>query len=367
MLRRSLLLAGAVLLATNGLAAAQSSAPVPSGYPADYASLIEQSKSDPEIVVYSNLQLANWEKVSEGFKARYPWTTLTVVDLGSEVFERYYAESATNGRTADLILAGGADNWADFVAKAGAIDYTSPELAGLPDDAQTSPGIYTVTADPAVIVYNKQILSEAEAPKSLKALADLIGTRPDLKSRIVTQTTAVPFGRTAAWAWVQHNPDAWDTLAKIGPSTRVERAVGSILEKITTGEYALGFFVNGSALLTKMTDPAFVELIGWSFIEDGTPIVPRRIAIPNNAKNQSGAKLLLDYLLSHEGQVAFGMTGVTAYRTDVKQDEVAGYPYGAIVEQVGADNIAFEHDDAAYVAGREAFLEKMKSIFGQDK
>lgn len=363
MLRRHFLAVGAALMATTQLAWAQTAEGVPAGYPAEYADIIAESQKAPEVMVYSNLQLKNWEQVIAGFKARYPWTTVTLVDLGSEVFERYFAESGTNGRTADLIVAGGADSWLEFEQKAGAIDYKSPEIAEGAQYATLSPGIYTMATDPAIIVYNKMILPEAEAPKSVKGIAELVEKRPDLRNRVTTQSVAVPFGRTSAWAWVQHNADAWDTLAKLGPVTRPERAVGGILEKISTGEYVIGWSVNASALFQKLNDPAFTQLVGWSFAEDGTPIVPRYVSIPKNSRNQATAKMFLNYILSHEGQVAFGATGVTPFRADVKKDEVRDYSYSAIVDQIGEPMVAFDHDPQAYAAGRDAFVERWRSLF----
>ncbi|RYE29252.1 MAG: ABC transporter substrate-binding protein, partial [Hyphomicrobiales bacterium] len=227
--------AAAIVLAGNP-AWAQSQ--IPAGYPADYAALLEGSRSEPDTLIYSNLQLTNWAKVLQGFKARYPWTNVKIVDLGSETFERYYAETATGGRTADMILSGGVDGWHEFVQKSGAKPYASPEAPSLPAWAQNAPGVYTVACDPALIIYNKRIISEAEAPKSLHAIAELIKKRPDLMKRLTTQSVSVSFGRAAAWAWIQHNKDAWDILQTLGPATRPERAVGGILEKISTGEHA---------------------------------------------------------------------------------------------------------------------------------
>lgn len=367
MRRRDFLLAGAAVVGASLAKVAVAQESLPDGYPASYADVVKESQAAPDLIVYTNLQLANWSNVLAGFKAAYPWTDVKIVDLGSEVFERYYAETGTNGRTADLILSGGADNWADFVNKAGAVPYESPESGALPEGSMPYPGVYTVATDPAVIAYNKRIIPEAEAPKSVHAIADLLAKRPDFANRLTTQSVAVPFGRTSTWAWVQHNADAWDVFARLGPATRPERAVGGILEKISTGEYVVGWCVNASALFAKLREPAYSSVVGWSFIEDGTPIVPRRIAIPKNSARQATAKLLLDFVLSRNGQIAFGKTGVTPYRPDVKKEDVMDYTYGAIVAAVGAANVAFDRDDAAYIHGRDAFMERWRATFTQAK
>lgn len=367
MLRRHFLAAATLVVFASGPAPAQTPGSPPAGYPADYPALIEASRQEKDLVVYSNLQLSNWKDALEGFKALYPWIEVKIVDLGAETFERYYAESASGGRGADLIVSGGADSWVEFVHKDGPLPYVSPEASGLPAWSMPYPGVYTLATDPAVLVYNKRVIAEKDAPTSLHAVADLLARRPELKNRLSTQSVAVPFGRAAQWAWVQHNPDAWQVFDRLGPASRPERAVGTIIEKITTGEYALAWFVNASALFDKLRDPARRSLIGWSFIADGTPLVPRRLAVPRTARHAASARLLLDYLVSRPGQVAMGRTGVTAYRADVRKSDVLDYTYDAIVAEAGAAGIALERDDAAYAKGRDAFVERWRQSFATSK
>jgi iron(III) transport system substrate-binding protein len=211
------------------------------------------------------------------------------------------------------------------------------------------------------------VIPEKDAPRSLHGIAELLAKRPDLKNRLSTQNVAVPFGRAAQWSWAQHNKDAWTVFGALGPSTRPERAVGTIIEKITTGEYAMAWFVNASALFDKLRDPTRRSLIGWSFIEDGTPLVPRRLAIPATSKHNASARLMLDYLVSKPGQKAMGATGVTSYRSDVQKNEVLDYTYQSIVDEAGAANVALEQDDQAYAKDRDAFVARWRETFNQSK
>ena len=57
---------------------------------------------------------------------------------------------------------------------------------------------------------------------------------------------------------------------------------------------------------------------------------------------------MLDYIVSHDGQAAFGRGGLTAYRPDVRKDEVANYTLDSIAEAVGGQQnlmiIGFDPD-----------------------
>ena len=86
--------------------------------------------------------------------------------------------------------------------------------------------------------------------------------------------------------------------------------------------------------------------------------------------NKSGQGMLLDIVLGIVGAIVggllfslFGATGVTPFRADVKKDEVRDYSYSAIVDQIGEPMVAFDHDPQAYAAGRDAFVERWRSLF----
>lgn len=328
----------------------------------------EASRSEGELFVFTNLAAPQWTQSLKAFGALYPWVKVRIVDLGSEVFERYYAESASGGRGADLIVSGGGDNWLELVGKGMLMPYRSSEDAGLPGWSKPVPGLYTLAADPAVIIYNKRLIPEAEAPKSVHEIAALLAKRPDLANRLSTYAVAGQFGRGANWAWISRNPDAWDVLAKLGPATRPERTVGPMIEKVTTGEYALAWLVSGAALFEKLKSPAYRSILGWNYIADGTPVIPRRMGIVTTAKAPNAAKLLLDFLLSKDGQTAVGKDGATPYRPDIDKAAVQGLTYDAMVAGAGGETVLVREElSPDYVKARQGFLDRWKTVFLQAK
>jgi iron(III) transport system substrate-binding protein len=67
------------------------------------------------------------------------------------------------------------------------------------------------------------------------------------------------------------------------------------------------------------------KLIGWKYMEDGTIVMLRGMAIPNKAANVNSAKLMLDFILSQDGQVAMTKGNFTAYRPDAA-DKIPDVP-----------------------------------------
>lgn len=359
----------AAFLATGLFAAPAQAQKLPDYYPKDYAKIVEGSKKENKLVVYSIMAAYNWKPVLEGFKKHYPWIEVQTLDLGSsEVFERYYSERASGSRTGDLIIAGAVDKWLQLLAKGEAMDYESPEIPKLPKWSVPRKGLYTVSADPMVIVWNNALVPENQRPKSLADIAKLAQTNAaDYKNKITTYNAATEaFGLNINWAYTKkYGEKSWQTLEQLGKVTRPERSAGPMIEKVTSGEYKVAYFVSGIVLFPKLDDPARAKLLGWAYPTDGTPIVLRGMAIPKGSTNVNSAKLMLDYILSHEGQVGFGKGGLTPYRQDVQASEVPRATYEGVVKAVGGeDKVArVEYDDEVMTKGPE-FQARWKKLFG---
>jgi ABC-type glycerol-3-phosphate transport system substrate-binding protein len=124
------------------------------------AALVEESKNEKDgLLVYSIMGESNWAPVIAAFNAKYPWITVTALDLGTtETFERYYTESAGGARTADMIITSAPGEWQEFIAKGELEVYHPVNLEGMPDFATLADGVYAVSTDPFIIIYNKQLV-----------------------------------------------------------------------------------------------------------------------------------------------------------------------------------------------------------------
>jgi iron(III) transport system substrate-binding protein len=348
----------------SGLALAQE---VPSYYPDDYSQIVGASKDEGGLLVYSNMAQYNWQPVIEKFNELYPWIEVSTLDLDSdEVFNRYYAESSSGAETADLMISATVEGWLNFANGDHAMDYTSAEGDEVPDWSKPQPGIYTVSTDPMIMVYNKLLLDEELWPDGIADLVEKVEANPDAFQNSLTTYNAAQssFGQAINAVFLrEHGDSAWQWLSVLGPNSRPENSSGPMLAKLQSGEYNVGYFISGIVFFPKLADPASAEIMGWNFIEDGTPLFQRLMAVPKGSGSPNSAKLMLDFILSHDGQAAFGQGGLTPYREGVSQDEVAYYTYESIREEVGDDNILLIDLDPALVEDLDAFRQKWLKTF----
>ncbi|MFC4349582.1 ABC transporter substrate-binding protein [Kordiimonas lipolytica] len=339
-------------------------ADVPDYYPADYEAMVEASRSEGSLLIYSNIAEYNWRDIFVGFSKKYPWIKIESIDLGpSTSFERYYSESSVGKRTADLIVTGAPDGWYRFAAKGGLAQYSSPEVEKMPEWSRPLPGLYTISADPMVIIHNKLLLKDA--PDSLADIRELTEEGGRYRDKVTTyNATSHSFAYDIHWSVTKAFGDAaWPLFDDLGSLTRSESGGAVMVEKVTSGEYVAGYFVSGITVFQRMNQAGRDKIMGWSLIEDGTPVFHRGMGVTTGAESPNSARLMLDYILSHDGQVAVGKGGLTPYRPDVGKDEVPYLSYGGIVDEIGEENIIHvEYDPEAYEQ-RDVFLARWKQAF----
>jgi len=316
-------------------------ASVPAGYPAGYAEQIEASKAESGLLIYSNLSSANWKPILEGFKAKYPWVKVDTLDISSgTIHTRWEAEAATGARTADILVSAAIEHWIRHGADGDMLAYESPELKHLPPFARQFDSIFAMSTDPVIITYNAALLPEDKRPTGFGSLAKLASENPDLfKGKVTTYEPRNSFGQAVWWTTLTKMGDAgWNKLEQLGPALRVEQTGGAMNEKIATGEYLVGIAISGITIFPRLKQPGG-ELIGTTFPDDGTPLMCRAMGITKAAKSPNSAKLLIDYVLSREGQEQLAQGGLTPYRADIDQSKVPYYTYQSIAEKVGPENV----------------------------
>lgn len=346
--------------AMTATAAAAQSPTHPSYYPKDYGSIVEASRKESGLVVYSNMADYNWKPVIAGFNELYPWIQVQTLDLGSgTVHSRWEAEAKSNSRTADLLVSGANDRWVRHGLDGDMMDYASPELSKLPDFARPFPGVYVMSTDPLIITYNTALLPAGKRPTGFRSLVKAAVSDPGtFKGRITTYDAARnSFGLAAWWTMLDTwGDEGWQLLRQVGPMIRGETSGGPMNEKVTTGEYVVGIAVSGITVFPRLKQ-AGGKIIGVVFPDDGTPLMFRGMGIPKNAANPNAARLFLDFVLSQKGQTVVGKGGLTPYRVDVRDADIA-YTYQSIAAKVGEKNLIKVGFDKAMVEQADAFARK---------
>jgi len=337
----------------------------PSYYPSNYGAIISAAKKEGgKLTIYSNMDVVNWKPIIDGFQKLYPFvSSVSTNNLdSSEVFERYYSESAANKSPAALLVSGDPQNWVRFAKGNHALDYKSPEVAKLPDFANPMPGLYTFSADPILMAWNKTILTGDKVPTGLGSLAALAKKDPSTFNRKITtyDIGATSFGFAIDWNYVQQKSGAWDKLQALLPATRAESSSGPMVEKIQSGEYVAGYFLSSTVVLPAVEESDAV--LDWSYIDDGTPIFLRGMAIPKTSPTPATAKLMLDYVLSKPGQQQVYNGGFTPYRPDLGSS--VSRSYQQVTNKVGKDNVVIIGYDAVPDDQAKAFIDRWTGYLG---
>ena len=96
---------------------------------------------------------------------------------------------------------------------------------------------------------------------------------------------------------------------------RVEEGNSAIQNKLLTGEYAAAMILEENILKLAATKNEPLKVV---YPEDGVVIIPSPIAIFNTTKNPDGAKAMVDWWLSKEGQQAVVEGWMHSVRGDVQ-------------------------------------------------
>ncbi len=190
------------------------------------------------------------------------------------------------------------------------LPYKSKEYDKLVNDKDKDGFWHGVRVSNMIIAYNTNKLKPEEAPKTWKDLTD-----PKWKGKIampnpmLSGTAYVAVGALAdKYGW-----EYFDQLRENG--IRVEEGNSAIQNKLLTGEYAAVMILEENIL--KLKDKK-KEPLAVSYPADGTIQVPSPIAIFKATKNPEGAKALVDWWLSQEGQKAVVEGYMHSVRGDVK-------------------------------------------------
>jgi iron(III) transport system substrate-binding protein len=342
-------LLGAALVAGTAVAAKK---------PGPLAALITQSKTESGIVVYGNPPSANFNALVERFHYYYPWIKVTEYDLDDNtIFSKYASEAAQGVRTADLLIASAPNLWVYAHRKGYVQDYTPQDIAKFPKFAQQYPGIFVMSPDPAIIVYNKLLLKD-KVPASVAAIAADPGTYGKLTGYTADNT----FGYTGLYGYVQKK--GWSNLETIAKRMKPGGGVAGQLQLVAQGGAVASYLTSPTARFTIKNNAQYAQILDWTYSTDATPIVTRGIGVTKKAASPASAKLFLNFVFTEAGQLAMCDAGFTAYRTGYVPTNGCTNTLDDVYKKVGEKNVYVPGFNQKFVNDRPAFTKRWHSIFG---
>jgi iron(III) transport system substrate-binding protein len=299
--RRSLtavLVAAALALAGCSSGSSTTEAPQAPYSPGEQA-LYDAAKGEPPLTFYA-AQIADLSQAAvDGFKTRFPGLTVNLLRLPSDqLITRYSAERSAGASPAGVVDVGTSQFFPDhkdwFEQKP-----DLPELANWPKDAYAD-GAAMVGIVPYLLGYNSDQVEDGTAPKSWTDL-----TNPAYKGKMgFGDPRAVP--GYLALAYLLRKTYGDDYLRKLATQDLV------LTPSTVPGNQDLA---SGK---TSLLVPD-VHIAVDPLVEQGAPIklVPMSpttgtenfVAVATGTPSPNAARLLMNYLLTKDGQAAFNGSG----------------------------------------------------------
>jgi len=87
------------------------------------------------------------------------------------VFSKYEAEAAQGARPADLLVASAPASWVQAEQNGVSANFTPAGLSAFPSWVNQGSGVFVMSAEPALLVYNPKLLTPSEVPRTWAQLA----------------------------------------------------------------------------------------------------------------------------------------------------------------------------------------------------
>jgi ABC-type Fe3+ transport system substrate-binding protein len=268
--------------------------------------VIEGAKKEGQVVIYAAMIVNQaMRPIAEGFQKKYPFIRLTYWRGDTEdIIEKVAAEVRANNNVADVIEGTGAGEEA---ARANVVQpYYSPALAAYRQQYFDPNGLWASTRISYYgAAYNTKLVSPADMPKTYEALLD-----PKWKGKIAwrvgTDSGTDLFITNLRLAWGDERALAY--LEKLKGQDIINFGAGSartLVDRVIAGEYpiALNIFAHHPLISKAKGAPVDTQLM------DPVPSTASTMGITRGAAHPNAALLLIDYILSEEGQRILAQAG----------------------------------------------------------
>jgi two-component system sensor histidine kinase TctE len=251
-----------------------------------------------------------FEAFITGFQQQHPDVTVIYEETDSlPLFERFLGGDVDPAP--DLLISSASDLQIKLANDGHAMAYESPYLAGLPSWAHWRNEVFGFTFEPAVIIYNPELISPNEVPRTHLTLAEMLETQTErFRGRIATYDIGLSgVGYLLASQDQTISSTFWRLTSAFGKvNAQFSGSSPAILNGVADGSLALGYNVLGSYAFARQAEGADIEIV---VPDDYVLVLTRSMLIPRSAPNPDLARAFVDFALSPDGQaIAAGSTAL---------------------------------------------------------
>jgi len=273
--------------------------------------LIEAAKKEGKVVWYTTMTLDHSKQVLDRFQQKYPFIKADLFRTGGGPILNKILTEARAGRYAWDLLVGRGESVLPLMERKLLAAYRSPEAGMIDDDLVDREGYWTAYyVNTYVLGYNTRLVKKEEVPKTYEDLLD-----PKWKGdKISVDTEAYGMLQGLIGLWGKERAVSYfkrlaaqDPVVRRGNTERVQLTVA--------GEYPLIIAYNQT--VQRMTSRG--APIDWVALEPAVVQV-NPVMLGSKAPNPNAARLLLDFVLSREGQEMLRGFQRVPVRRDVEPD-----------------------------------------------
>jgi iron(III) transport system substrate-binding protein len=255
------------------------------------------------LTIEASIDISAMEPLIRDFQELEPGITVDFADaLTNDVYAAASAACDAGKTFADLFITSSSNHVAKLANDGCAQRYDSDAAGALPDWANWRNEAIGFTFEPAVIVYNRDLVPAADVPKGHGELIELLRAKPQIyDGRIGTyDIDQSGIGFLFAFFDAEQSSTFGRLLEGLGRARAVLRCcTGEILGEIESGKLLIGYNLLGSYAYQRQAAGAHIGIV---LPEDYTLVLSRAAMIPLHAANPEAGRRFLDYLISARGR-----------------------------------------------------------------
>ena len=269
---------------------------------ADWAEIEKAAQAEGTVMVYHNLRPQGAEPLMEDFKKANPNIKAPEqMRLGSApLIERFSTEFAADRNVADVMITYPDERVFDGIKNGWATEWTPPEIKAFPAEMNVDNKMFAVNQAREAIIWNKQKVKAADAPKEWEDLFDAkwkgrIGMNPPWRSISVQSIVAL---------WEEKGiTDAAQKLKDL--DVRFFEGSSGIIQAVIRGD------VHVAELSDLPLNPMLEDgaPVGFAYPKSGTTVTTAYIWVSGKAPHPNAGKVFVNWILSAEGQNALQKHG----------------------------------------------------------
>jgi len=260
------------------------------------AALIEAAKKEGKVAWYTSLALPSSTALADLFMKKYKGIEVEVHRSGSQrVLQRAMQEVAAGIKNFDVIHTSDGGHFVLLKEKGLVMKYVPKGVESFPEGFKDKDGFhYGMRAGVSAILYNPNIVSEKEAPKTWR---DLL--HPKWKGKMVTAHPGYSgFIMTHVLAFV--NLYGWEYFKELAKNRlHIVQSGNDPVGVVASGERPVAANCTEYFAYKNMKKGNPIKIV---YPKEGVPLVISPTAIAKDAPHPNAAKLFTDFIFSKEAQ-----------------------------------------------------------------